>query len=167
MEERVYVIPLRKAFRHVPSYTKTKRAVREVGYFIAKHMKSDNVKIATELSNLMHKHGRKNPPPRIKVKAVKDVKKEKGKKDEEFVMVHSFDYKEKLSLEKKPSGKKEKSEESKKEETKHEIKEVKAEETSSVSLLEKASRENKKENIQEETKEKTEKPKAKKTAKKE
>ena len=107
MEERVYVIPLRKSFRKVPDYKRTKKAVREIGYFISKHMKSDNVKIAIELSNLMHKHGRKNPPARIKVKAVKDVKKDKHKKDVEFVMVHSFDYKEKLSLEKKPSGKKE------------------------------------------------------------
>ena len=127
MEERVYVIPLRKAFRHVPSYTKTKRAVREVGYFIAKHMKSDNVKIATELSNLMHKHGRKNPPAKIKVKAVKDVKKEKGKKDEEFVMVHSFDYKEPAVVKKpakKETGKTESAKEIKAEAVKEETKKV-------------------------------------------
>ncbi|MBS3141583.1 60S ribosomal protein L31 [Candidatus Woesearchaeota archaeon] len=105
MEERIYVIPLRKSFRHVPSYAKTKRAVREVGYFISKHMKSDNVKIATELSNLIHKHGRKNPPAKIKVKAVKDVKKDKHKKDVEFVMVHSFDYKEPVKVVKKAETK--------------------------------------------------------------
>ena len=68
-------------------------------------MKSDNVKIATELSNLIHKHGRKNPPARIKVKAVKDVKKDKHKKDVEFVMVHSFDYKEPVKEVKKAETK--------------------------------------------------------------
>ena len=80
--ERLYTIPLRKEFRKAPNYKRTARAIIAIRNFIKKHMKSDNVKIGKYLNLEMWKHGRKNPPARIKVKAVKEKE-----KDDEYVIV--------------------------------------------------------------------------------
>lgn len=79
MEERIYTIPLRKEFMKAPSYRKTKRALKAVKEFLIKHMKAEEVKIGKYLNLELWKHGRKNPPPRIKIKAIKDIIKIKDK----------------------------------------------------------------------------------------
>ena len=43
--ERTYNVPLRKEFLKVPKYKRAKKAVKALKQFLAKHMKSDNVKI--------------------------------------------------------------------------------------------------------------------------
>ena len=74
--ERVYIVPLRKEFQKVPPYRRTKKAVKALREFIAKHMKSGNVIIGKYANQLLWKNGIKNPPHHIKVTAIKD---EKGK----------------------------------------------------------------------------------------
>ena len=78
-EERIYTIPLRREFRKAPIYRRTKRALREVKEFLAKHMKAEEVKIGKYLNLELWKHGRKNPPSRIKIKAVRETVKIKEK----------------------------------------------------------------------------------------
>ena len=78
-EERIYTIPLRKEFMKVPSYKKTSKTITAIKEFLKKHMKVEEVKIGKYLNLELWKHGRKNPPPRIKVKAVKDKVKIKDK----------------------------------------------------------------------------------------
>jgi len=72
MEERIYTIPLRKAFSRAPSYKRSSRAISEIRNFLIKHMKVEDVRIGRYLNLEVFKHGRKNPPPRVKVKAIKD-----------------------------------------------------------------------------------------------
>ena len=67
-----------------PSYRKTKRALKAIKEFLIRHMKAEEVKIGKYLNLELWKHGRKNPPPRIKVKAIKDKIKIK---DKEIIVV--------------------------------------------------------------------------------
>jgi len=128
--ERSYNIPLRKSFRHTPKYKKTPKAVRAVRLFLEKHMKAepDKIRLGMHLNEHLWKHGIKNPPHHVKVRALKEdnvinaelegfefkeaVKAEKKKKKEPVTM------KEKLAakLGVKEEPKKEKVNEDKKEE---------------------------------------------------
>ena len=83
--ERVYNVPLRKEFRKVPRYKKTKKAMTALRQFLAKHMKSDNIKISNDINMIVWKDGIKNPPHHIKVIAKKD--------DKDVVTVELFDKK--------------------------------------------------------------------------
>ncbi|MEK6933050.1 MAG: 50S ribosomal protein L31e [Nanoarchaeota archaeon] len=78
-EERIYTIPLRKEFSKAPSYKKTKRALTAIKAFLIRHMNAEDVKIGKYLNLELWKHGRQNPPPRIKIKAIKDIIKIKDK----------------------------------------------------------------------------------------
>lgn len=81
-EEKIYTIPLRREFLKAPKYKRSKRAISAIRNFLIRHMKADEVKIGKYLNLEIFKHGRKNPPPRIKVKAVKDKIKVKDKEME-------------------------------------------------------------------------------------
>lgn len=75
--EREYVIPLRKEWQKVSNYRRTGRAVKFIKKFIAKHMKVperdlSKVKLDVYLNQEVWFRGRKNPPARIKVKAIKE-----------------------------------------------------------------------------------------------
>ena len=75
--EREYIIPLRRAILKVPRYERTGKAVKIIKKFIAKHMKipdrdTQKVKLDVYLNNELWFRGRKNPPAKIKVKAIKE-----------------------------------------------------------------------------------------------
>lgn len=70
--ERVYTIPLRSAFRNAASHRKTNKAVKALREFLMKHMKSEDVRLGQHLNQFLWKHGIKNPPARVTVKAIKD-----------------------------------------------------------------------------------------------
>lgn len=72
MEERIYNIPLRKEFQKAPSYKRASKATRALREFIIKHMKAKEVKIGKYLNLEIWKNGRKNPPSKVSVKAIKD-----------------------------------------------------------------------------------------------
>ena len=72
--ERTYNVPLRKGTQKVPNWRRTKKTVKVLREFLAKHMKSDNVKLSRELNEEIWKHGIKNPPHHIKVNVKKDEK---------------------------------------------------------------------------------------------
>ena len=102
-EEKQFTIPLRKEFSKAPSYKRSEKAIKAIREFIKKHLKTEDVKIGKHLNLKIFEHGRKNPPPRIRVKALKeenlvrvelpefpfetkkDVKQEKKKKKEKEV----------------------------------------------------------------------------------
>jgi large subunit ribosomal protein L31e len=69
-EERVYVIPLSKAKR-APRYKRANRAVRLVREFLSRHLKSDVIKLDQSLNQRLWARGARNPPSRIRVRAVK------------------------------------------------------------------------------------------------
>lgn len=66
-EEKIYTVPLRRGFMKAPNYDRTRKAIVVLKEFLRKHTKKD-VKIGRYLNLEMWKHGRKNPPPRIKVR---------------------------------------------------------------------------------------------------
>ena len=77
--EREYTIPLRRHWFKVANYERTRRSVKAIKIFIAKHMKVEDrdvnlVKLDVYFNNELWFKGRASPPARIKVKA----KKEKG-----------------------------------------------------------------------------------------
>ena len=71
-DEKQFTIPLRKSFVKVPVYKRTEKALKGIKYFILRHMKADEVKIGQHLNLHVWKHGRKNPPVRVKVKSIKE-----------------------------------------------------------------------------------------------
>ena len=75
--EREYIIPLRKEWQKVANYRRTGRAVKAIKKFIAKHMKvpnrdTDKVKLDIYLNQEVWFKGRRKPPAKIKVRAVKE-----------------------------------------------------------------------------------------------
>jgi large subunit ribosomal protein L31e len=70
--ERTYNVPLRKEFVNTPKYKRSKKAVTALKTFIAKNMKSDDVKIGKHLNEFIWENGIKNPPHHVKVQLVKD-----------------------------------------------------------------------------------------------
>ncbi len=68
--ERVYVVPLWKVRSRGRGLHRTKKAVRFLRQFIARHMKNPNVKISTSVNEELWKDGIRNPPRRIKVRVV-------------------------------------------------------------------------------------------------
>lgn len=74
--EREYTIPLRKEVLKVQSFRKAKKGVKAIKQFLAKHMKVEDrdvrkVKVDMYLNEEVWAKGIKNPPSRIKVKAIK------------------------------------------------------------------------------------------------
>src|SRR4030042_5310293 len=75
--EREYVIPLRRRWKIVPRYQKTNKAVRTVKEFLVRHMKIrdrdlNKIKIDKYLNEIIWSRGIKNPPSKIKVRAIKE-----------------------------------------------------------------------------------------------
>jgi large subunit ribosomal protein L31e len=135
-DERTYIIPLRKGWLKAPKYKRAKKAMTTLKEFLAKHMKSDNVKIGNTLNLKIWERGIKNPPHKIKVSVVKEA--DGTVKAELF----GFKYKEvKVETKKKEKTKKEELMEKlgvKAEEKKEEAKEQKKEEKPEAPKKEKA-----------------------------
>src|SRR3989338_1909418 len=106
MLERNYIIPLRREWLKVPRYQRSRKAIRALGEFVSKHMKSDNVKIGSRLNEHIWENGTKNPPHKIEVTCLKE---DDGKC---YVELKCFPVKEKIE-EKKEKPKKEIKEETK------------------------------------------------------
>lgn len=130
-DEKQFTIPLRREFSKGPSYKRSEKAIKAIREFIERHMKTDNVKIGKNLNLKIFERGRKNPPPRIKVKAVKE---------ENLVRVELPEFPFELKVEKKEKKKETKTKET--EEAKHEHKyfeakkEAQAESTSETPKVE-------------------------------
>ena len=119
--ERTYNVPLRKEYRKVPRWRKTKKAVKALREFLVKHMKSENISIGEDVNNELWKHGIRNPPHHIKVNCAKN---DKGEVKVSLFGVQKAEPKKKeaKSAEKKPESKKEAPKEEKKEVSKEEKK---------------------------------------------
>ncbi len=74
--EREYIVPLRKKVQKVPRYRRAKKAIKVIKEFLAKNMKVEErdlnkIKIDKYLNQEIWFRGIKNPPSKIKVKAIK------------------------------------------------------------------------------------------------
>ncbi len=72
--ERIYNIPLRKEYLKSPKWRRTEKAVTALRKFLSRHMKTEEVRLGTELNELLWKHGIRNPPHHVKVTVSKDDK---------------------------------------------------------------------------------------------
>jgi large subunit ribosomal protein L31e len=99
--ERIYNIPLRKGFRNVVRYRKSKKAVITLKTFIKRHMKCslENIKIGPKLNLAIWEKGMKNPPHHVKVTAIKE---------DDIVKVELFGHKYPETEEKKEKAEKKK-----------------------------------------------------------
>lgn len=101
--EREYIIPLREKGRPVPRYKKTPKAVKTVKEFLVRHMKIrdrdlNKVKIDRFVNEVLWFRGIKNPPHKIKVRAIKQG---------DIVKVELVDIPEKLTFKKAREEKRE------------------------------------------------------------
>jgi large subunit ribosomal protein L31e len=127
--EREYIIPLRNEWRKGANYKRAGKAIKVIKKFIAKHMKVperdvSKVKLDQWLNQEVWFRGKKKPPAKIKVRAIKEgdivrvelaelpefVKFEKAKRER----IHKPS--EKPKVEEKKEEKEEKTEEQKKDE---------------------------------------------------
>ena len=102
--EREYVIPLRKQVKKVPRYKKANKAIRTIKEFLVRHMKiydKDLKKIRLDkfLNEFVWFRGIRNPPHKIKVKAIKEG---------EIVRVELAEMPEKLKFKKSKEEKRDK-----------------------------------------------------------
>ena len=70
--EQIYNIPLRKEYQKAPRYKKSGKAMRAIKEFVAKHTKSENIKVGKHLNELIWKNGPKNPPHKVNVRVTKE-----------------------------------------------------------------------------------------------
>ncbi|MCK5290078.1 MAG: 50S ribosomal protein L31e, partial [Candidatus Aenigmarchaeota archaeon] len=68
-DKRLYTIPLRDAW-NVSIKKRSKRAMAVIRAFTVKHMKTDSVKIGSDLNHMIWSRGIKNPPRKVKVQMV-------------------------------------------------------------------------------------------------
>jgi len=107
--ERVYNIPLRKGYRKAPKYNRANKAIIVLREFLQRHMKSKDVRLGPYLNSEVLKHGRKNVPHHVEVKAVKekDVVKAELAKAKDLSFLEFEKKEEKKGLLSKLKGKKE------------------------------------------------------------
>jgi len=77
VNEREYVIPLRRHWFSARTYERTSKAIKAIKQFVAKHMKvldrnTDKVKLDVSFNNEIWYKGRASPPAKVKVKAVRE-----------------------------------------------------------------------------------------------
>lgn len=75
--EREYIIPLRARWKHVARYKRANKAVKSIREFLVRHMKIrdrdlNKVRIDKLLNEYIWLRSIKNPPAKIKVKAIRD-----------------------------------------------------------------------------------------------
>ena len=70
-EERIYTVPLAKEFMKTKKWKRTKKAVKALRKFIERHMKPEGLYIAQEVNERLWENGIKNPPRKIRIRAVK------------------------------------------------------------------------------------------------
>src|SRR3989338_1925708 len=69
-EEKTFTINLRREFIKKPNYNRSKKAINAKKEYTLKQLKTKEVKIGQKLNLKIWERGRKNPPPKVKVKAI-------------------------------------------------------------------------------------------------
>ena len=77
MEEKVFTINLRREGLETARWKKSHRSSFIVRYFLARHMKVENIKIGNSINKEIWSRGNQKPPAKIKIKAIK-IKDDEG-----------------------------------------------------------------------------------------
>ncbi|HIH85991.1 MAG TPA: 50S ribosomal protein L31e [Methanoculleus sp.] len=70
LKEHVYVIPLRDVKR-APRWKRGKIAMKDIRAFLARHMKSEDVKLDQSINEKIWERGGEKTPGKIRVRAMK------------------------------------------------------------------------------------------------
>jgi large subunit ribosomal protein L31e len=70
LAERIYIIPLRDA-RRMPRWKRANGAIKDIRKYLAKHMKSEDVKLDKSINEKVWSRGSEKPPSKIRVRAMK------------------------------------------------------------------------------------------------
>ncbi len=70
LKEQIYVIPLRDV-KTAPRWKRSPRAIKEIREYLAKHMKSEDIKIDRSINEKIWERGCEKPPRKIRVRAMK------------------------------------------------------------------------------------------------
>jgi len=146
--EREYIIPLRRRWKIVPRYKRANKAIKTIKEFLVRHMKIRDrdlkkVRIDKYLNEAIWNRGIKNPPSKIKVKAIKE---------NDIVRVELVEFSERLKFKKLKEEKREKKakeagKKKKAEEKKEEVGKVKTEEVKKIETQETEKKEEEKEKM--------------------
>ena len=72
IDERIYTVPLRKAYWTGSRLRRSNRAVRILRKFVERHMKPEEVVIQPEVNERIWERGIQKPPRRIRIRATKN-----------------------------------------------------------------------------------------------
>ncbi|MHA2424999.1 MAG: 50S ribosomal protein L31e [Candidatus Thorarchaeota archaeon] len=72
IDERIYTVPLRKAYWTGSRLRRANRAVRILQKFVERHMKPEELLIQPEVNELIWSRGIQKPPRRIRIRATKN-----------------------------------------------------------------------------------------------
>ncbi len=70
LQEHIYIIPLRDA-RRAPRWKRSNAAIKDIRKYLAKHMKSQDVKLDKGINEKVWERGSTKPPTKIRVRAMK------------------------------------------------------------------------------------------------
>ena len=70
MQEHIYIIPLREA-RRMPRWKRANGAIKDIRKYLAKHMKTDDVKLDQGINEQVWNRGSTKPPSKIRVRVMK------------------------------------------------------------------------------------------------
>ncbi|MGD2072393.1 MAG: 50S ribosomal protein L31e [Candidatus Thorarchaeota archaeon] len=73
IDERIYTVPLRKAYWTGSRLRRSNRAVRLLKEFVERHMKPDYLLIQPEVNERIWARGIQKPPRRIRIRATKNA----------------------------------------------------------------------------------------------
>lgn len=70
LKEQIYVVPLRNS-RRAPRWKRCNAAVKDIRAYLARHMKSENVRLDSSINEMVWGHGSQKPPAQIRIRAMK------------------------------------------------------------------------------------------------
>lgn len=72
IDERIYTVPLRKAYWTGSRLRRSNRAVRHLREFVERHMKPEELLIQPEVNERIWARGIQKPPRRVRIRATKN-----------------------------------------------------------------------------------------------
>ncbi|MCK5302148.1 MAG: 60S ribosomal protein L31 [Candidatus Thorarchaeota archaeon] len=72
IDERIYTVPLRRAYWTGSRLRRSNRAVRILRKFVERHMKPEEILIQAEVNEKIWSRGIQKPPRRIRIRATKN-----------------------------------------------------------------------------------------------
>ena len=72
IDERIYTVPLRRAYWTGPRTRRSNKAVKVLRKFVERHMKPEEILIQPEVNERIWSRGIQKPPRRVRIRATKN-----------------------------------------------------------------------------------------------